>query len=723
MGIYIESVQITNFAALSGFSLDLCDGLNVVRGDNESGKSTVADFIRFVLYGFSGKPDREKHLSFSSQSAEGSLILREEDKRYRVERKVTESRETGGVFDLDTGARCFEGRVPGEVFFGIPASLFTSTAFVGQTDGSRINGRAASEAVDNLLFSADEGINSRKALKKLEEMRTALLYKNKKGGVLYELDQKREQLNQRFSRAVEQSGEILTLETGNADLTRKLESEAEALRTVTGQIEDHRILDSRRRKERLAELEAAFNRDAQAAEAHHRAYERDGFFPDNAYLENLKTCGSEIVRCDNEVKRIEADLNELNEEIRRSREEREKLDREEEAERAVLSAKRGTALAMGIVCCVLLLLSAVLSAVLFITGHRNAGTALAVLAAVMFGGMIGGFVLSSRFTAELRSLARGMSRKDDLFEGRLEKIGRELASARDERAKYRQLLDELCAKWHIVPSGKALTELSNVLSEEKQLQRAQERSRFAYVQMKAETEAQNRADEVEDDGRTISLPESFDPKEAYRRQDLLTNMIRAHQEMLHRGEVRLAALNATAESPSAIREAITALEYEREAGQEKYDACVLAQEKIAEAAEILRADVSPKLSASAGALMKTVTDGKYEELGVGSAFAMTFRPDAGSGGRMTKDETFMSAGTADVAYVSLRLSLVDMICREARPPMIFDESFSRLDDIRLLNMLRLLIHSGRQVILLSSSAREEALLKKTGLTWHAVSLG
>lgn len=120
----------------------------------------------------------------------------------------------------------------------------------------------------------------------------------------------------------------------------------------------------------------------------------------------------------------------------------------------------------------------------------------------------------------------------------------------------------------------------------------------------------------------------------------------------------------------------------------------MAYEKLEEASLKMRAAISPKLSETAGTLMSAVTNGKYPEIGVDSVFSLTFRPETGNGGRMTKGEEFMSAGTSDAAYVSLRLALATLICGADRlPPMIFDESFSRLDDERLGNMLKLLAAS------------------------------
>jgi len=718
--MYIESIQITAFAGLNGRSLSLNDGLNVLEGKNESGKSTVAEFIRFVLYGFNGKPDRERYTGFSASSAEGSLILREGDKRYRVERKASGTKETCGIYDLDTGSRLHEGKVPGEVFFGVPASLFVSTAFVGQTAGNRIDGRTASEAVENLLFAADEGISVKKALKRLDDARIALLHKNKKGGRIWELDNEISSLKVRFAEASDGNAEILSLESGIAALDGKLAYEEANLNTLKAQLEDFKILELRRQNKKLADLESAFHNAVREAENHRSTYERNGFFPDGDYLESLKTCGNEIARCDGKVKEIEADLEKLNQQIHRARTEKEELDREEELKKAKLSAKRGTALAVSVLCCVLFLCAALGTALMFMTTKGGLGTVFAVAAMLLLSGMIGSFVLTSRYTSSIREMEHIIGNREDIFQDRLEQIGNRLSVARNERKHYKDMLDDLCGKWGIVPSAKALNELTWVIQEERRLAAQQEKTRMAYVQMKTEAEAQSRAAELEDDGRALSLPENFHPKDAARRRDLLYEMIRSKRELRQRNEVRLAQLTATAVSPSAISERITALEYERDELKSKYQSYVLAYEKLSEAGETMRASVSPRLSASAGALMDAVTDGKYGEIGVDGAFGMTFRPETENGGRMTQDERFMSAGTADAAYISLRLALAELIAKGDRSlPLIFDESFSRLDDDRLSNMLKLLSAGGRQCLLFTSCGRETKQLKALGLP-HAV---
>lgn len=49
--MYIDQMEITGFGIYSGLSLNLEPGLNIILGENEAGKSTCHEFVRFVLYG------------------------------------------------------------------------------------------------------------------------------------------------------------------------------------------------------------------------------------------------------------------------------------------------------------------------------------------------------------------------------------------------------------------------------------------------------------------------------------------------------------------------------------------------------------------------------------------------------------------------------------------------------------------------------------------------
>ena len=47
----IVNIHIDEFGSINNRSFNFDDTLTIIRGDNESGKSTLALFIKFALYG------------------------------------------------------------------------------------------------------------------------------------------------------------------------------------------------------------------------------------------------------------------------------------------------------------------------------------------------------------------------------------------------------------------------------------------------------------------------------------------------------------------------------------------------------------------------------------------------------------------------------------------------------------------------------------------------
>ena len=109
----IESVHIQSFGKIHNLDLDLGEGLCVIEGPNESGKSTLAAFFRFMFYGFPSHTDgvaspRRHRVSWDDGRADGYLIVKSEKGRFRIERtceKVSENgyQENCAIVNLETG--------------------------------------------------------------------------------------------------------------------------------------------------------------------------------------------------------------------------------------------------------------------------------------------------------------------------------------------------------------------------------------------------------------------------------------------------------------------------------------------------------------------------------------------------------------------------------------------------------------------------------------------
>lgn len=719
--MYIESLQITSFAGISGYELSLTNGVNIVRGSNEAGKSTIAEFIRYVLYGFGGKSDRERYIGFSSNNVAGSIVIVYDDRRYRIERRTVGTKDNVSVYDLETGSTCYEGKVPGEVFFGMPSGLFASTAFVGQTGGSRINGKDTSELLDNLLFAADEGVNVKKALKRLDDERVALLYKNKKGGKIFELENELSRLDTRAEKARNDGKELLVIENKLKENEITLDSDRTIRDKFASNIDDYQLSKSRESKERLRQLEENYQNATDALAEHRTAYTRKNFFPDSAYLQSLRDCASEVANCDTRIEGVERRLENLNREMEINRREREEALRINNLKKKKAVSKRGIVAALGVVCILLLILSAAFCAWMFISGSKGAGIALGILAAVCLSGMIGSFSFVKELSDKIKDLETEALVHDDGYEAKLDIIRGDLEEHRSERARFSKALNDLCARWDIKYSRAVLTEMVEVINTANKLETEMEHARIAYVQMKSEAE-ERRPYEPIDDGRELNVPEDFDYRDADRKLKLAEESIRLKEGIKHNLEVRRAELSVTSEHPYDVDELIKQTQAEKTALTERLNAFSLAYSMIETASDNMRRSVSPRLSRGASEKMASLTDGKYDEIGVDGEFSLTFRPISGEG-RVTKDETYMSAGTSDITYVSLRLSLSELISGGKQIPTVFDESFSRLDDKRLTNMLKLLSNENGQVIVLTSNGREEEILNKEGISHNFVNLG
>lgn len=133
--------------------------------------------------------------------------------------------------------------------------------------------------------------------------------------------------------------------------------------------------------------------------------------------------------------------------------------------------------------------------------------------------------------------------------------------------------------------------------------------------------------------------------------------------------------------------------------RQRYASLEVAQQALASENELLRAKVSPEITARAVEYMTFLTDAQYQEVRVDEKF----RASTGSGDGRMLNALRLSSGTRDQLYLALRLAVCDALEQTRSVPLILDDPFITSDDARTERGVELLRRLGmrRQIILLT----------------------
>ncbi len=158
--------------------------------------------------------------------------------------------------------------------------------------------------------------------------------------------------------------------------------------------------------------------------------------------------------------------------------------------------------------------------------------------------------------------------------------------------------------------------------------------------------------------------------------------------------------------PMALRSEHAQLLEQRDALERQYAAIALAIETLGRADSELQSRFSPQLAQKAADYMDCLTDGRYDEL----VLARDLSAKARSADDPTpRDTAYLSAGTADLLYLSVRLALCELTCPADDPcPLVLDDTLVNFDDARAERARALFreIAQHRQVILFTCHERD-----------------
>ena len=714
------------FGRLEQETLSLTDGLNVLQMPNEAGKSTWAEFLLAMLYGVDTServktgvlPVKTKYQPWSGKPMEGVIELTHAGRRITITRTST-ARAPLGVFSAVytdsglpvegmTGANC------GEMLLGVPKSVYQRSAFVRQA-GLGLTADADLEArLSALVTTGDEAISFAAADKRLLAWQNRVRH-NKTGLIpdaereLATVDGALTALAREHEKNLALRAQLQTLQTQQA----ACEADLRALRAVEAQRKKAQLFDAKR-----AAMQAA-NRENAASAVCARLPREDALLAlsqeASALLSmpEVKPAASAPARpaCPQAFSGVDEER--LLDKAQRDMREFDRL----------TAKKHRPAAPLWVLVALLLGLAA---AGWFVRHEPLIPAAFALAALVCAVAALGNAAHDRRREAELSEAqalltlyenhsrdefyAYAVQYRDALraWQAACEAAAAQNA-ARDAESRLRAertaaLLGSvrMFAEAGTVPDAQSA--ISSALAAYRAWHTAQQAAQQAKTRYDALAQALGDIPDLPVPARDVSGLTNEQAETALARTQALAAAV---QSQLDQSRGRLEQFGSEVEL-SAKKQALT---QKLDLLNERREALTLARQTLEQANAALAERFSPRLVREASDIFSELTGGRYARVQISRQMDM----EAGQPDAAMRRSLFLSGGTADELYLSVRLAVCRLLLPEDAP-IVLDDALAMFDDDRLCLALCLLQReaANRQILLFTCQSRERRCLSADG---------
>lgn len=742
----IKSLYISAFGGIKDLKLDFQNGFNIVYGENENGKSTIMAFIKMMFYGSErgssqlSKNIRKKAAPWDGSPMAGSIDFEHSGKSYRLEREFRSSNSTDRVTlcDSSLGERQSVSGDIGVKFLGLSPAAFERSVFIGQFGFPENDSAAEGEInskLSNIALTGDESVSFETVNSRLEKAKLALMSKSGRAGEYDKNLKLCAELKARTEKALSLSADCANKKEKITLLQRETEHIIKTAEELKAKIDSQQDIRNREKLKEYLELKKALDSLNQNLKL------SDGSVIDEMFLRKLQFCISKVQSAadksaakqsekDKLQKSIDAGLNPpkdanpetakaLKEEIEKKESEKEQKTNNAYALKASLaecekypqSKKTGKgllALAAGIICLVLSVIFEVINLKPLFIAFAVIGCLLIAFCPVYLIIMKNAGAKILKTADELRAQIYRLETEtekltNEIFERKikLEAINTALNSSAAIIANQRELLREtdielqglkaseqterealfeLFAKYKKSESIEeivdSLEEISQIAAKQKEIKQqlnfiSKDLGGISYE------DAAKKLDEM---GEDVTAPDTdFDAlKEKY--QGLVSEISDNKSRITALAtEIKINASNA--ENPEELKSQLKALVQKTAAQKEFCDTADIAMQTLLESFGEIRKSYGSVLEKKAGEIFARLTGEKYGSMSISKAFDINVTETHAFGSR---DIAYLSSGTADQAYLSLRLALSQLICDGGEfLPVMLDDSLTQYDDKRM----------------------------------------
>ncbi len=186
--MFLDKLSLKDFGKFNNKEIDLKPGLNLIYGENESGKTTIKEFIVGMLYGIEKSrglgarlDDYELRKPFDGRGFSGRAYIKDRGKNYFVERSFLRHNRKVSVMDVQSGMEVKlknKNSLHGTIF-ELDKNTYVNTLCIGEHGAAP--GKELAGEMNNYLVNLsttgsadidkDKAIDSLKQVKKQYDMR------------------------------------------------------------------------------------------------------------------------------------------------------------------------------------------------------------------------------------------------------------------------------------------------------------------------------------------------------------------------------------------------------------------------------------------------------------------------------------------------------------------------------------------------------------------------
>lgn len=697
----IKNIKVNAYGNIENKDINLEEGINIIHGANESGKSTLLNYIISIFYGISknkdGKAlsDYEKYKPWNSNEFSGRISYKlENGEEYEIFRDFNKKNPKIYNDKLEDISDRFEtDKKDGSKFFieqmGIDKQMYLSTVVSTQEEVrlDEKNQNMLIQKIANLAGTGEDNVSYKKALIKLQEKIRDEIGTNKTS---------QKPINIIEKEIVEINNKIVETEKYR---NRKYEIDAEKEQILS------ELKELEQQKQILQELQNSMKSEE---ETKNRLEIREKNRKDNIAKINELTNQKNTINAESE--RVQSAKNHLQDIIKGHKENIEKLNSEiekianekeetQEKEKPSISFIVITVvLAIALICSIILIKNYIVSGILGV----------AIIANIVF------YVINKNKQKVNKAKLR-------------EKINQEKQYKREKLENQKQQI------------------IANVNTTEKKLEKQEEEEKQVNSELSMlkgqiillEKNNEKITEEIEQDNKAIKEESNKNKQQIIEKykdkniNDLLyindyQNYISKIEETINNNRIRIKGLEIEYNTIVPQLDEMVVLEEKREADKEKLaelrekeSIINIAIENLMDAYEEMKITITPKFTKNLSGSIQKISSNKYNKVTINDENGMIIENNRGEYVEAIK----LSTGTIDQLYLALRLSMIDELSKE-NLPIILDESFAYSDNNRLKNMLQYLTSdlNNHQTIIFTCTDREQKMLEEMNIPYNVVEL-